>query len=218
VPDESPSPEQPAGTPNSGSGILGYVALAATLILVIGVGAYIFVSSGDDGADIKLDDLGLATPIPNTGPIDPNRPKEGEVAPDFALVDARDSTKLIKLSDYRGKAVILNWYASWCGPCKSEIPAFVAAHEKLGDELVVLGVDFLESETAARSILEEFGATYPAVLDSSGAVAEHYRTGLGVPVTFFIDKEGVLRDSRRGEVLEEDLPALLAKVGISYSP
>lgn len=197
---------------------MGYVALAGALILAIGVGAYLFVSGGDDGGDIKLSDLGLATPLPNTGPLDPNRPKEGEVAPDFALVDARDSSKIIKLSDFRGKAVILNWYASWCGPCKSEIPAFVRAQEKLGDQLVVLGIDYLESGTAAASILEEFGATYPAVLDSAGAVAEHYRTGQGVPVSFFIDKDGVLRDSRRGEVHEKDLPSLLANVGISYTP
>ncbi len=219
MPDEPSAPTEPQPKPTpAGSGVLGYIALAGALIIAIGVGAYLFVSGDDNGGDIKLNDLGLPTPLANTGPLDPNRPNEGETAPDFALVDARDPSKIIKLSDFRGKAVILNWYASWCGPCKSEIPAFVRAQEKLGDQLVVLGVDFLESGSAATSILGEFGATYPAVLDSSGAVAEHYRTGLGVPVTFFIDKDGVLQGARRGEVFEEDLPDLLAKVGVSYTP
>lgn len=198
--------------------MLGYLALAGALILAIGVGVYLFTSGGDDDGNITLDDLNLATPLPNTGPIDPNRPEEGKAAPDFALADARDTSKIIKLSDYRGKAVILNWYASWCGPCKSEIPAFVRAQEKLEGELVVLGVDYLESDVAAKGILDEFGATYPAVLDTAGKVAEHYRTGLGVPVTFFIDKDGILRATRRGEVHEDELPELLAKAGVSYSP
>ncbi|MGE3073093.1 MAG: TlpA family protein disulfide reductase [Dehalococcoidia bacterium] len=214
--DEAP-PEQPQPGAGSSGGMLGYLALAVALILAIGVGAYLFVSGGDDSPDIQLSDLDLPTPLPNTGPIDPQRPNEGEPAPDFALVDARDPGKIIKLSDYRGKAVILNWYASWCGPCKSEIPAFVKAQEKLGDQLVILGVDYLEKSDAATSILDEFGASYPAVLDSSGEVADHYRTGLGVPVTFFIDKDGVLQTARRGEVYEKDLPDYLAKLGITYS-
>ncbi|MGB4861209.1 MAG: TlpA disulfide reductase family protein [Tepidiformaceae bacterium] len=215
---ETPPGEPSEPKPAASSGMLGYLALAGALILAIGVGVYLFASGGDDDGNIKLDDLNLATPLPNTGPIDPNRPEEGKTAPDFALADARDTSKIIKLSDYRGKAVILNWYASWCGPCKSEIPAFVRAQEKLEGELVVLGVDYLETDTAATGILEEFGATYPAVLDTAGKVAEHYRTGLGVPVTFFIDKDGILRATRRGEVHEDELADLLAKAGVSYSP
>ena len=215
---ETPPGEPSEPKPEASSGMLGYLALAGALILAIGVGVYLFASGGNDDGNIKLDDLNLATPLPNTGPIDPNRPEEGKTAPDFALADARDTSKIIKLSDYRGKAVILNWYASWCGPCKSEIPAFVRAQEKLEGELVVLGVDYLETDTAATGILEEFGATYPAVLDTAGKVAEHYRTGLGVPVTFFIDKDGILRATRRGEVHEDELADLLAKAGVSYSP
>ena len=197
--------------------MLGYLAPAGALVLAIGVGAYLFVSSGGDD-EPDLSDLGLENPYPNTGPIDPNRPKEGEKAPDFALVDARDTSKVIKLSDFRGKAVIVNWYASWCGPCKNEIPALIKAQEALEDDLVVLGVDFLESSAAATSILDDFGATYPAVLDASGSVAEHYRTSGGVPVSFFIDKEGILRATRRGELYEKDLSGFLEQVGLSYTP
>lgn len=202
----------------SGRGFLGYTAIAFALALAIGVGAYLSVSGEDEDANLTPSDLGIENPYPNTGPLEPNRPAEGERAPDFALVDARDQTKVVKLSDFRGKAVIVNWYASWCGPCKNEIPAFVKLQERFGDELVVLGVDFLESPKDAVSILDEFGATYPAVLDAGGEVAEHYRTANGVPVSFFIDRDGILRETRRGEVYEEDLPEFMAKVGLQYTP
>lgn len=210
------APGAPQMKPPS-SGLLGYVVLAVALVAAIGVGAYLFASGGDDGT---LPTVGVATRTadPNTGPLEPNRPKEGERAPDFALVDARNPGHLVKLSDFRGQAVIVNWYASWCGPCKNEIPAFVKAQEALDGQLVILGVDFLESSDKAVGILEQFGATYPAVLDSGGAVAEHYRTASGVPYSFFIDKDGILRAIRRGEVYEKDLSDYLAKVGLDYHP
>ena len=214
---EDSSSETPAGPAKKSSGLLGYLVLALALAAAIGVGAYLFVSGDDDNANLTPADIG-ATPYPNTGPLEPNRPREGERAPDFALVDARDQSKIVRLSDFRGKAVIVNWYASWCGPCKNEIPAFVKLQEALGDDLIILGVDFLESPDKAVGILEEFGAEYPAVLDAGGTVAEHYRTANGVPVSFFIDKDGILRETRRGEVFEKDLPEFLAKVGLEYQP
>lgn len=152
------------------------------------------------------------------GPLEPNRPKVGELAPDFALLDARDQATVRKLSDFRGQAVILNWYASWCGPCKTEIPEFQAALDAVGPGLQVLGVDYLESAERATGILEIFKTDYPAVLDSDGRVADHYRVGPGIPVTFFIDKDGVLRAMKFGQIQRDELPALLAKVGITYTP
>lgn len=152
------------------------------------------------------------------GPLDPNRPKVGETAPDFALLDARDPATVRKLSDFRGQALILNWYASWCGPCKTEIPEFQAALDAVGPGLEVLGVDYLESAERATGILQIFKTDYPAVLDSDGAVADHYRVGPGIPVTFFIDKDGVLRAMKFGQIQRDELPALLAKVGVTYTP
>ncbi len=152
------------------------------------------------------------------GPLVPNRPKEGELAPDFALIDVRDGTTVRKLSDYRGKAVVLNWYASWCGPCKAEIPEFDDLYTALGDQVVVLGVDYLESRARASGILEIFRAKYPAVLDSEALVADHYRVGTGLPTTFFIDKDGILRGQRIGQVTRELLIEYLAKAGVTYNP
>jgi len=152
------------------------------------------------------------------GPLEPNRPKVGERAPDFALVDARDPATVRKLSDFRGQAVILNWYASWCTPCKVEIPEFQEALDAVGPSLTVLGVNYLETAGRATGILDIFKTNYPAVLDSDGRVADHYRVGPGIPVTFFIDKEGVLQATRFGQIRREDLPGLLAQVGVTYTP
>ena len=152
------------------------------------------------------------------GPLVPQRPKIGEPAPDFALLDARDGTTVRKLSDFRGKAVVLNWYASWCGPCKAEIPEFQDAAVALEAEVVFLGVDYQETRERAQSILDIFKAKYPAVLDTEGTVAEHYRVGQGLPTTFFIDKDGVFRSQQIGQVRREDLVNNLAKLGVTYTP
>jgi cytochrome c biogenesis protein CcmG/thiol:disulfide interchange protein DsbE len=123
----------------------------------------------------------------------------------------------VKLSDFRGTPVVVNFYYSTCAPCKNEIPTFVEAEQALGESVVFLGVDWLEDGDKAVSILDKYGAKYPAVLDRSGSVAEHYRVG-GFPASFFIDREGVLQVLRTGEVHENMLAGYLAKVGVSYEP
>lgn len=158
-----------------------------------------------------------ATVKSDIGPIGPGRPKDGEPAPDFALIDARDGVTVRKLSDFKGKAVIVNWYASWCGPCKAEIPEFQAAFASLGDQLVVLGIDFQESRERAVSILDIFKAKYPALLDTEGKVAEQWRATV-LPTTYFIDKDGIVQATRFGQVRKSDLVDLLARVGITYTP
>lgn len=206
-----------AKTPDRG--LAGYLVLAAALVVAIGVGAYLFISGGEDDtpASAPTAPSGFPNPYPNTGPIDPNRPAEGEPAPDFALVDARDQSKVVRLSDFRGKAVILNWYASWCDPCKREVPSFQRVYEKAGDQVVVLGVDYLESPSQAAGILDELGATYPAVLDAAGQVGSHYRVTY-MPTTFFIDAQGILRVIKTGEVKEDALVTFLEKAGVTYVP
>jgi len=195
--------------------LAGYAALGVAVIAALAVGVYLF-TSGEDEPEFT-GPTGLPTVYADTGPLDPNRPEVGEPAPDFVLRDARDPSIARKLSDYRGQAVILNWYASWCAPCKNEIPLFLEAQEALGDEVVILGVDYLETQDKATGILDELGADYPAVLDASGEVAEHYRIP-GMPTTYFIDSEGVVRGFKAGEVHEEQLVELLATVGLTWTP
>lgn len=207
------SPEAIARRRNMG----GVLLLWAAGMVAIGVATFFFL--GGDKATSKGGSLaGGPTPVPNTGVLQPQRPNQGDPAPDFALVDARDGTTIRKLSDFRGKAVIVNWYASWCAPCKAEIPEFQQAVDALGSQLVVLGVDYMETSDQASSILDEFGATYPAVLDTNGTVAEHYRVTQGLPTTFFLDKDGVLRAMKTGQVKPDELVTFLAQAGVTYNP
>lgn len=153
-----------------------------------------------------------------TGVIDRDlRPEVGQPAPDFALANARAPDRVVRLSDFRGRPVVLNWFATWCGPCRAEIPDFKAAYEALGGAVVFLGINLEESAGDATGMLGEYGATYPALLDEEGAVALHYRLP-GMPTTFFIDAEGVVRAWGAGLIVEETLVAELAKLGVDYEP
>jgi cytochrome c biogenesis protein CcmG/thiol:disulfide interchange protein DsbE len=149
------------------------------------------------------------------GVLEPHRPEVGRPAPDFALLDARDGKTIRRLSDYRGKTVVLNWYASWCGPCRAEMPYFQEAAAVLDGEIVVLGVNLQESQSTAAAMLRDTGAQYPAVLDTDGEVARHYRL-TGMPTTYFIDGEGIVRIFGSGLVTRETLRAELAKLGHHY--
>lgn len=213
--------EQPEPAEKPRSKLATYGVLGAAVIVAIAVGVYLVASGGDSKSTASPGDgtETLQSIYPNTGPLEPARPKIGEKAPDFALADARDTTKVRKLSDFKGKAVVVNWFASWCGPCKEEIPEFQQAQQTLGDQIVFLGVDYQESPESATGILDEFKATYPAVLDDAGKVAAHYRVGQGgggLPTTFFVDKDGILRGQVTGRVTKEKLEENLAAVGLTY--
>lgn len=193
----------------------GYAALALAAIFAVGAAAYFFLVAPDRANAPTAP--ALPQVYPNTGPIDPERPEIGKPAPDFALVDARDTTIVRRLSDFRGKALLLNWYASWCDPCQREIPAFVAARQALADQLEVVGVNYLEPPEKALAILARLGADYPALLDADGSVADHYRIP-GMPTTFLIGADGTLLAIRAGELQEAELATFLAKAGLTYNP
>lgn len=128
--------------------------------------------------------LGRGFPVavaPSGGPA-----AVGEVAPDFAFVLA--DGRGISLSDLRGRPVVINFWATWCGPCRLEMPEFVALHRSHPD-LVVLEVNVMESEATARPFAEEFGMTMPVILDQEGDVQRAYGVR-GLPVTIFINAEG----------------------------
>ena len=111
------------------------------------------------------------------------------------------------LSAYRGKVVLVNFWATWCEPCKEETPALQAAHEKLADEgLVIVGVDLFgdelaqnRDEAAVAQFAEQYGVTYPIALDETGQVARDYRL-YPIPVSYFIDRVGNVRYIRIGQL------------------
>lgn len=191
---------------------VGALVVAATALSAVGVWAFTRPQPASSPSDLFAP-AATATPFLNTGPLDDRRLRIGDEAPDFALLDVRDETTVRRLSDYRGKVVLLNWYASWCSPCRREIPLLQRASEALPADLVVLGVDVQEGFEQARAILELFHARYPAVLDANGEVSLRY--GLrGLPTTFVISRDGIVLASRAGELRESDLRELLAKAGL----
>ena len=141
---------------------------------------------------------------------------QSSLAPDFTLYDIDGNT--YKLSDFRGKPVILNFWASWCGPCKAEMPDFEEAYKTYGEDIQFLIVNLTDGssetvETASAYIAQQ-GYTFPVYYD----VAMEGAVGYGIyaiPVTYFIDAEGSVRAFNEGmisaNVLESNITALLAK-------
>lgn len=112
----------------------------------------------------------------------------GGQAPDFQL-QLLDGT-VVQLSDYRGRVVFLNFWASWCPPCRAEARLLEEAWRQVKDrEIVFLGVNIQDTEEGARRFIEEFGITYPNGRDPQSRIAINYGV-YGIPETFFIDREG----------------------------
>ena len=120
----------------------------------------------------------------------------GDAAPDFELKDA--SGRIVKLSDYRGKVVVLDFWATWCPPCRQEIPGFVALQSKYKERGVeVIGVSFDESWALVKPFMQSNGINYTVVLGDQ-EIAQRYGGITGIPTTFVIDREGVIRTKKVG--------------------
>ena len=101
----------------------------------------------------------------------------------------------MRLSDLRGRVVVLNIWASWCPPCRAEMPALQVLHEqRAGQGVVVLGINSTvqDSEQAARDFAAEYGLTFPIALDRDGEATRLYQVR-ALPSTFFIDRQGIIR-------------------------
>ena len=117
-------------------------------------------------------------------------PKLGGPAPNFTLQRLGDGGT-VDLASLRGKPVVLNFFASWCEPCKGEAPVLESAWQKYKNQVVFLGVDYHDVTSDARTFLSHHGVTYPTVQDGSGAVADRYGVS-AVPETYFVDRRGRL--------------------------
>ena len=187
--------------------------LALVLVVLIG-GAYVLYGRLSAGAG--ADNLSVQTPPSaqtpgETGaPQDSAAPEETErpkvEAPDFTAVDA-DGTE-VKLSDYVGKPIVLNFWASWCSPCKSEMPEFNEAWEELDGEVQFLMVNMTdgarETVESAREYVEGEGFTFPVLFDTKSEAAIAY-SAYSLPTTYFIDAEGYVTARAVGAIDGETL-------------
>lgn len=134
-------------------------------------------------------------------------PEVGALAPDFTLENL--DGELVSLSDFRGQNVLVNFWATWCGPCREEMPAIQARYNR-GD-FAVLAVDFGESAERVSGFLAEINVDLPVLLDLEGAVQELYRVR-GYPTTFFIDRSGVIRFFHIGQMSAADIDSFLRQL------
>lgn len=141
----------------------------------------------------------------------PAEARTGQPAPTLAGTALDGST--IDLAAYRGRPVIVNFWASWCTPCRAEFPLFAERLASLGpsDGLVILGVLYKDEPALAQRFLDDVAAAWPTVTDSDGSIAAAYRV-VAPPQTYFIDKEGVLRAIQIGEVRPEDFDSQYARI------
>lgn len=136
-------------------------------------------------------------------------PLVGTVAPDFALktFDGED----LKLSDLKGKTVLLNFWASWCMPCRQEAEALEKSWQKYkGKDVVFIGVNVWDENSNALSYLNKFGGGYPHGMDPNEEIQVDYGVG-GVPETFFIDPSGNIRDKFSGPLTEQIIDYFVLK-------
>jgi thiol:disulfide interchange protein len=121
------------------------------------------------------------------------------------------STFAALVAQQRGTPVLVNFWGSWCPPCKEETPDLVAAHRRWGDTVRFIGVDLSDNRDGATSFIDEFGVRYPSVFDPSNAIAVSY--GLfSPPATLFFDANGTLVETVPGQISAQDLEANIESI------
>jgi len=141
----------------------------------------------------------------------------GKIVPAPGLDDARpllDGDGELRLADFRGKVVILNFWASWCDPCKKEAPVLERAHQRLQKDGsgTVLGVTFQDDPVKSRAFVKKHGMTYPSVQDPGRVLSQQFGASQ-MPETFVIDREGRIRAIAYGEVSDKFLDGALKRAG-----
>ncbi len=117
---------------------------------------------------------------------------EGELAPDFELQSL--DGEAVSLSDFRGQPVLLNFWATWCGPCVGEMPLLQEIHEEWEAKgLALLAVNVGDTSTQVKDFMQSYNLSMPVLLDTRRSVSGRYSI-IGIPTTFFIDKDGIIQE------------------------
>lgn len=182
-------------------------SILAIMILLglIVYGVYDYYGKGSSESSSVTEEAGAG----NT----PQGIQKGQRAPDFELKDLQGQT--VKLSDFQGKKVMINFWATWCPPCRVEMPhmqKFYADYNKQG--VVILAVNLTPTEENADSVLafvKDYGLTFPVVLDEEGTTIQTYQV-VAYPTTYVIDSNGVIREKFQGAINYDMMKQAVSKI------
>ena len=148
---------------------------------------------------------------PSNQPGRPPPPATGKAVPDFVLsgIDG----KSVHLKDYQGKPVVINFWATWCPPCRAEMPLLSQTSAKLQDRVIFLAVDDDEDPAQVKNFVEQGRIIIPVLLDPGGKINALYYVE-SYPITLFLDSQGILRAQHIGQLDEQTLLRNLEAVGI----
>lgn len=188
----------------SGVGLLGFAAF----LIVFGN----LFSSEPASPVVNVQVTPISASATRPSPIDPELDKAvqvGAVAPNFMLADLDGNQHA--LADLQGKPVIINFWATWCAPCRIEMPEFEEAFaDYASDELVILAVNREESaETVEAFFVDDLGLSFTPLLDETAVAADLYGV-FSMPTTYFVDGDGVVQAVHRGPVAREQLDGYIA--------
>ncbi|RAZ70326.1 TlpA family protein disulfide reductase [Planococcus maitriensis] len=181
--------------------------IAAVLVIILAVWA-VFDSQKEDRA---LNNMALGSNV-DFLPTDEGLAR-GELAPDFELTTLKGEE--MRLSDYRGKAVILNFWATWCPPCRAEMPHMQTFYEKQQDnDVEVVAVNLTTEDRGMAEIenfVEEFGLSFPIPMDVDGDIGALYQA-FSIPTSYIIDKEGRVLHKIVGPMDEEMMNGFIDEI------
>lgn len=178
-------------------------------ILAMSLGAFILLSASSkplsDGNEGLIEGVGNSLDLEVA-------PFVGAIPPEFSLFNLNGEQ--VSLSNFSGQPVVINFWATWCAPCRVEMPAIQSRFEKFKDQgLVVLAVDFDEPSKIVSDFRDELGLTFEILLDPGAEVQQLYRNR-AYPTTFFIDPNGVIQVQHFGPMTEGQMDDNLAKIGL----
>jgi thiol-disulfide isomerase/thioredoxin len=198
------------------SGALQSLLLPLLVVATI-VGGLYYVEQRRNNGSRAADGTGIVALPPEKNATGASPSADiGRTPPDFLL--STPDGGAVRLSDLRGKPLLVNFWASWCTPCRQEMPEIVRGYDAHTGRFAVVAVDLQENAGAVRAFAQEFGMTFPIVIDSNGGVGDAWRIGgpmQGIPSSYFLDAQGIVRARVYGPLTAATLAENLAKIGVA---